>query len=112
MENRIFPITRTPNPLHVINKDIIAMGNPAGKDLKKTFTPEKVRLTNRAETKLFEEENLDNIDPTNFYKGGVIRKQNLKRRYTRGKTNKQRRMRVSKKQKNRRNKKSKSKHRK
>ncbi len=33
MENQIFPITRGPNPLHVVNKDIFAIGNPDGKDL-------------------------------------------------------------------------------
>jgi hypothetical protein len=112
MPEWLYPITRGENPLHVFNnKDILAVGNPQGKDLKNTFSHERVRLTNKGETKLFDEEGLDKIDPKDLYEGGIARVKLLKRRHTSRKTNKQIRARLSKKRKSRRNnKKSKSKH--
>lgn len=108
MSNTLYPITRGENPLFVMdNKDVLAVGNPAGKDLKHTFTPERVRAINKRERKIFEEEGLDNIDSKDFYEGGVAHKKRSKKRHTSRKTNKRR---SSKKQKSRRNKKSKSKH--
>ena len=99
-------ITRGENPLFVLDdKHVLATGNPPGKDLKNTFSPERVRLTNKRETQLFTEEDLDNIDPSNFYKGGIAHKKRSNKRHTSRKTNKRR---SSKKQKSRRSKKSKS----
>ena len=100
-------ITRGENPLFVLdNKHVLAVGNPPGKDLKNTFSPE--RLTNKRETKLFEEEGLDNINPNEFYEGGIARVKLLKRRHTSRKTSKKLQTRSNKKRKSRRSKKSKS----
>ena len=108
MSHGLQRITRGENPLFVLDdKHVLAVGNPAGKDLKHTFTPERVRAINKRERKIFEQEGLDNIDPSNFYRGGIAHKKRSKNRHTSRKTNKRR---SSKKQKSRRNKKSKSKH--
>lgn len=108
----IYPITRGPNPLHVVrdsndNNQIIAVGNPDGAALKNTFANKEKPRTKNAEKKLFKEDGLDNIDPNAFYDGGVAHKKSAKRRRASRKTNKRR---SSKKQKSHRNKKSKSKH--
>ena len=74
MSEGVYPITRGENPLFVLNnKDILAVGNPQGKDLKKAFTREQVRLTNKGENNIVEEEGLDKIDPKDFYAGGIAR---------------------------------------
>ena len=109
MSNTLYPITRGENPLFVMdNKDVLAVGNPSGNDLKNTFSPERVRAINKRESKIFQEEGLDNIDSKDFYEGGVARAKSVKRRHTIGKTNKRRSARLNKKQKSRRNNKSKT----
>lgn len=111
MSNTLYPITRGENPLFVMdNKDVLAVGNPAGKDLKHTFTPERVRAINKRESKIFQEESLDNIDSKDFYEGGVARAKRAKRRHTSRKTNKRRSARLNKKYRTKRNTHSKSKH--
>lgn len=108
MSQALYPITRGNNPLFVLDidnkKHVLAVGNPHGEELKNTFSAEP--LTNKREKKLFQEENLGQIDPSDFY-GGRITRLKIKRRRTIRKTNKRRRARVSKKQRTRRSKKSK-----
>jgi hypothetical protein len=107
MSGRFQQLTRGKNPLFVFdNKHILAVGNPDGTKLKNTFTPEQVPLTNEDEKKLFEQEGLDNINPNDFFKGGIAHKKRSKKRHTSHKTNKRR---SSKKRKSRRNNKKKSK---
>jgi hypothetical protein len=112
--DNLFPITRSPNSLHVLrdsndNNRILATGNPHGADVINAFANEGKARRKNAEEKMFKEEDLDdnNIDPKAFFQGGVADKKSAKRRRASRKTNKRR---SSKKQKSRRNKKSKSKH--
>lgn len=73
--SRLFPITRGRNPLHSLdNKHILAIGNPDGQDLKNVFKNDTPRITTRKERNIINEEDLEDIDPEDFYRGGVKRK--------------------------------------
>lgn len=73
--NRLFPITRGKNRLFSLdNKHILALGNPRGEDLKNTFKNDVTRVTTSKERNLFDQEGLHEIDPNNFYRGGIKRK--------------------------------------
>lgn len=106
MPDSLRKLTHGENPLFAFGKHVLAVGNPDGTKLKNTFTPEKVRLTDEAEKKLFEQEGLDKINPTDFFNGGIAHKNRSKKRHTSRKTNKRR---SSKKRKSRRSNKKKSK---
>ncbi len=81
INTRLYPITKRPNPLFSLNdKHIIAVGNPEGKDLKNTFKKENIEFSTTKEKKLFKETGLDDIDPANFYLGGIKRKYSRRRR--------------------------------
>jgi len=91
MSQALYPITRGNNPLFVLDidnkKHVLAVGNPHGEELKNTFSAEP--LTNTREKKLFQQEKLDQIDPSDFY-GGRITRLKIKRRRTIRKTKKHR----------------------
>jgi hypothetical protein len=73
--SRLFPITRGKNPLHSLdNKHILAIGTPHGEDLKNAFKNDAPRITTRKERNIINEEDLEDIDPEDFYRGGVKRK--------------------------------------
>ena len=83
INTQLYPITKRPNPLFSLNdKHIIAVGNPEGKSLKNMFKKENIPFSTTKEKKLFKDVGLDDndIDPANFYLGGIKRKSSRRRR--------------------------------